>query len=48
MLAEDTLDIEGLRRRRYSESDIRKIAGENFLRVLEINERPPADASLFE
>jgi membrane dipeptidase len=31
--------LEGLRQRGYSESDIRKIAGENFLRVLEANER---------
>jgi membrane dipeptidase len=31
--------FEGLRSRGYSESDIRKIAGENFLRVLEANER---------
>ncbi len=32
--------FEGLRRRGYSEKDIRKIAGENFLRVLEANENP--------
>ncbi len=31
--------FEGLRRRGYSEDDIRKIAGENFLRVLEANEQ---------
>lgn len=30
--------FEGLRRRGYSEADIRKIAGENFLRVLKANE----------
>ena len=29
---------EGLRGRGYTEPDIRKIAGENFLRVLEQNE----------
>ena len=31
--------FEGMRRRGYSEGDIRKVAGENFLRVLEANEQ---------
>lgn len=31
--------FEGMRQRGYSEADIRKVAGENFLRVLEANER---------
>ncbi len=32
--------FEGMRRRGYSEADIRKFAGENFLRVLKANEGP--------
>lgn len=32
--------FDGLRRRGYSEEEIRKIAGENFLRVLEANDTP--------
>lgn len=32
--------FDGLRRRGYSETDIRKIAGENFLRVLAANDHP--------
>lgn len=31
--------FKGMRQRGYSEADIRKVAGENFLRVLEANER---------
>ncbi|MGI8906482.1 MAG: dipeptidase [Candidatus Sumerlaeaceae bacterium] len=32
--------FEGMRRRGYSDADVRKFAGENFLRVLEANDTP--------
>jgi membrane dipeptidase len=38
--------FETLRRRGYSDDALRKIAGENFLRVLETNEHPALDTSL--
>lgn len=36
--------VEGLRKRKYSEENVRKITGGNFLRVLEANEKPLATA----